>query len=157
MAEPTYRVHVFGKEGCQKCAMLKRRLSALLEKPEWQGFTMVYHDVLTQDGVFAFCKAACLNPNRIPAVLVAVVKEDGSDEYIPGAARALPLTDPECYRDSLPYLYTGMQTDYESGGGVITPHMLEDVLRESLTHASSTGDDGEPPDVEEQFCESCSM
>ena len=57
--------NVFGKQGCKKCEMLKMRLAALLEKPEYSGIELRYHDVLTLDGIVDFCKADCLNPNRI--------------------------------------------------------------------------------------------
>ena len=72
-----YVANVFGKEGCAKCALLKRRLAALLERPEYSGIEMRYHDVLTLDGVVDFCKADCLNPNRIPALLMSVVDDGG--------------------------------------------------------------------------------
>ena len=78
-------VHVFGKEGCSKCAMLKRRLGQLLEDPDYGNvFEMMYHDVLTLDGIVEFCKAACLNPNRIPAMLVS---KDG--KYVPSIGTRL--------------------------------------------------------------------
>ena len=132
MAEDSqkYVVHVFGKEGCAKCAMLNRRLDALLASPPWQGrFVKKYEDLGTEDGLVAFCLAQCLNPSRVPAMLVTRVGADGRESYIenpnPGAA------DSVCRRSRL-YQYVGLQTDYSAEGkGIITPEMLEAVLQDA--------------------------
>ena len=118
--------NVFGKQGCKKCEMLKRRLSALLEKPEYAGIEMRYHDVLSLDGIVDFCKADCLNPNRIPALLMSV-ERDGKERYLPG-----PLHGRECYEESAVCGHLGMQTDYNNGGGVIPPAAIQDVLERAL-------------------------
>lgn len=125
-----YVVHVFGKEGCAKCAMLNRRLDTLLASPPWQGrFVKKYQDLGTEDGLIAFCLAQCLNPSRIPAMLVTQVDEDGSESYIENPAPG--AEDPVCRRSRL-YQYIGLQTDYsDEGKGIITPAMLEAVLKEA--------------------------
>ena len=52
-----YRVEVFGKAGCDKCAVLNQRLDKLLGEETWQSFEKVYRDVLTEDGLVEFSEA----------------------------------------------------------------------------------------------------
>lgn len=114
--------HVFGKQGCSKCQALKRRLADLLARPEYADFKMEYHDVLTEDGVVKFCKAGCLNPNRIPALLVSV---DGRYVINP---LSYGDTSVDVFKASFTYSWVGIQTDYDNGGGLITPAMVKEVL-----------------------------
>ena len=128
-----FTINVFGKHGCAKCAMLNRRIDQLLTKEQYADFTKVYRDVLTEDGLMTFCKAECLNPSRIPAIVISVTGADGKDHYLenptPGAA------DPVC-KDSKLYQYLGIQTDYSpEGKGVITPEMVQKILDEALAIA----------------------
>lgn len=120
--------HVFGKEGCSKCAALKRRLERLLAKPEYSMIKMEYHDVMTLDGIVDFCKAECLNPNRIPALLM---ESDG--EYVELPKKLWDDLDrndgPEHGRFSpdATYPYVGTQTNYD-GNGVITEQTIQGIL-----------------------------
>ena len=127
MSKDTLIVHVFGKHTCAKCAMLNKRLDEILTKQPWAGhFVKVYNDLETEDGLLNFCLAQCLNPNRVPAMVVAKIAADGSADY-------LPNPDPEgkdeiCKRSRL-YTYLGIQTDYSTEGkGIITPQMIQHVL-----------------------------
>lgn len=127
--EKPFRILVFGKTACEKCKALNRRLDRLMTEPRWQDFEKVYCDVETEDGLIAFCRAQCVNPNRIPAMLVARRSEDG--RYQP-----LPLSRPGAtdgvHGLSHLYQFVGLQTDYsESGNGLITPQMIEAVLGEA--------------------------
>ena len=133
--------HVFGKEGCSKCAALKRRVEQLTGTAEYAGVKMVYHDVMTLDGIVEFCKADCLNPNRIPALLMS----DDEGNYC-RSGRRLSSTKAEDFADSVTYQWVGVQTDYDHGGGVITPVMVRDVFEkaavvcrrdEALPHAGA--------------------
>lgn len=121
-----YVANVFGKEGCSKCALLKRRLAALLERPEYSGIEMRYHDVLTLDGVVDFCKADCLNPNRIPALLMSVVDDGGHERYL-----SAPPCDAD-FAESATCGHVGTQTDYDNGGGVIPPPVIQGILDKAL-------------------------
>ena len=123
-----YQVWVFGKQGCPKCKTLNKRVDALLAKKEWQGFEKVYWDVETEEGLVTFSKTECLNPQRIPGMVVARRTADG---------RYQPLLNPEpekvdkvCKGARL-YTYLGLQTDY-TDKGVITPRMVETVLAEAV-------------------------
>ena len=119
-----YRVDVFGKQGCDKCAVLNQRLDKLLEKPERAEFRKHYWDVESESGMVAFAEAECLNPQRIPALLVMRLNS-GSGEYEP-VPRAAPCP---VLKGSALYSYVGLQTDYsDEGRGVITPKMIEACL-----------------------------
>ncbi len=123
----TYQVMVFGKEGCDKCKVLNQRLDKLMAKDEWQDFEKAYVDVMTEDGLVAFCKAECINPQRIPAFVVSRKNEQtGAYEPVPNPR---PFEkDPVC-KDSKLYTFMGLQTDYSgAGGGLITPKMISTVL-----------------------------
>lgn len=119
----TKTIHIFGKEGCRKCDMLKRRVDTLLTQEQYASrFSIVYHDCKTEDGIAAFCLAGCISPNCIPALVVA--GENGEYEH----------RQSQDYNDKavLPTL-RGICTDYSEDGhkGVITPEMIEGVLDES--------------------------
>lgn len=124
----TYQVHVFGKPGCDKCHTLNGRLDDLLQEDEWTEFDKVYHDLETESGLVEFCEAECLNPQRVPGFYVS--KAD------PATGVQAPLPNPRAGETDAPggssalYTWVGLQTDYSPvGRGVITPKMIESVLR----------------------------
>ena len=125
-----YRARVFGKAGCQKCDMLKRRLTKLLAKKEWADVTLDYSDVESEDGLVTFCRVQCLNPSRIPALLVERLNEEtGAYELIPNPA---PGRDDPVIGAAKLYQWLGLQTDYSAAGrGLITPKMLTAILEEA--------------------------
>ena len=125
-----FRVVVFGKAGCDKCRALNKRLDTVLGKPEWQDFEKLYCDLETEGGLVEFCNAECINPQRVPAFLVAR-RIDGTGDY-----ERLPALSPGSYdevcKNSRLYMWRGLQTDYsEVGRGLITPQMLQTVLAEA--------------------------
>ncbi|MBN1556794.1 MAG: hypothetical protein JW951_01460 [Lentisphaerae bacterium] len=125
-----YRIDVFGKEGCDKCKTLNRRLDKLLADEAWADFEKQYHDIETEPGIIAFCEAECLNPQRIPALLISTWDAaTNTPRPLPNPAPGQP--DPVCGKSRF-YASLGLQTDYsESGRGVITPDMLTTVLRDA--------------------------
>ncbi|MBM4153486.1 MAG: hypothetical protein FJ221_00445 [Lentisphaerae bacterium] len=124
MARP-YQVVVFGKVGCDKCKILQKRVDDLLAKPEWADFEKAYFDVETVDGLVEFCKAECLNPQRLPAMVVRRVGDAGA-AAIPVEPTAVP--DPVLGQARL-YHILGLQTDYsDEGRGVVSPRMITTVL-----------------------------
>jgi glutaredoxin len=127
--EKQYKVQVFGKAGCDKCKMLNRRLDKLFQLPEWQDFEKEYCDLETERGLVAFCRTQCVNPNRIPALVINRRKNDGT--YEPVENMALGERDPVCGASKL-YQYLGLQTDYTpTGRGVISPKMITSVLEQA--------------------------
>ncbi|OGV63668.1 MAG: hypothetical protein A2498_11565 [Lentisphaerae bacterium RIFOXYC12_FULL_60_16] len=124
MAKP-FRIGVFGKKGCDKCAVLMDRLGRLLEKPEWNDFEIQYVDVESEDGLVQFAEAECINPQRIPAMIV--FRQEGGD-YVPVPNAQPGAADLVCGKSRL-FQYLGLQTDYsDEGKGVLTPKMIRFVL-----------------------------
>ncbi len=131
MAKP-FQVVVFGKVGCDKCKILQKRVDDLLAKPEWADFEKAYFDVETVDGLVEFCKAECLNPQRLPAMLVRRAAGSGV-EAIPVEPSAVP--DPVLGQTRL-YHILGLQTDYGAEGrGVVSPRMITSVLEAARASA----------------------
>ena len=127
MSAKKYQIRVFGKEGCDKCHTLNQRLDKLLVKDEFAAFEKQYCDVETIDGLVAFSEAECINPSRIPAMLITQWNAE-TEEFLPIQTRQPGAKDPVCKKSKL-YQYLGLQTDY-SGSGVISPKMIQSVLAE---------------------------
>ena len=129
MAAP-YQIKVFGKQGCDKCHTLNQRLDKLLKQEAYSSFDKLYCDVESIEGLVAFAEAECINPARIPAMLVTVWDEE-SKAYVPVSTQQPGAVDTVCKKAKL-YQYLGLQTDYSSvGKGLITPKMIESVLAET--------------------------
>ena len=66
-------IHIFGKsEGCTKCAALKRKVASVMEEEKYRGkFAVVFHDVLTEDGLVDFCRSN-INPNSLPGLVIGI-------------------------------------------------------------------------------------
>ena len=125
-----YQIRVFGKQGCDKCHTLNQRLDKMLAKGEYSAFDKRYCDVETIDGLVAFAEAECVNPSRIPAMLVTEWSED-AEEYVPVSTKAPGAKDAVCKKARL-YQYLGLQTDYSDvGKGVISPKMIQSILAEA--------------------------
>ncbi len=124
-----YQIHVFGKKGCDKCAILNQRLDKLLGSDDWNDFEKVYNDVETEEGVISFAEAECINPQRIPAMLIKQL-DSSSGAYAP-VPNLAPDTPDKLYKKSKLYQYLGLQTDYtDIGKGVISPKMIKSCLTE---------------------------
>jgi hypothetical protein len=129
MTKP-YRIQVFGKAGCAKCKTLNQRLDKLLSDEKWNDFEKEYCDVETVEGLVAFASAECINPQRIPALLVTRHREE-TGNYEPVQTRNPQPQDEICGKSKL-YQYVGLQTDYtDNGKGVISPNMITAVLEEA--------------------------
>ena len=127
-----YQIKVFGKQGCDKCHILNQRLEKLLSKKEYSNFEKLYCDVESIDGLVAFSEAECINPSRIPAMLVTRWNEE-EGEYEPVCTKEPGVRNPVCRKSRL-YQYVGLQTDYsDEGQGVISPKMIQSVLSETAT------------------------
>ena len=127
-----YQIRVFGKKGCDKCRTLNQRIDKLLAKEDYAAFEKLYCDVETIDGLIAFSEAECINPSRIPAMLLTEWNEEEED-FVPVCSDAPGREDPVCGKARL-YQYIGLQTDYsDAGKGIISPKMIQTVLAET-TH-----------------------
>ena len=125
----TFRILVFGKTGCDKCHVLNQRIDKILAKDEWKDFEKQNYDIESEDGIVRFCEAECINPQRIPAMVVARRAGD-AEEYEPMPNPSPGKIDPVCGKSRL-YQYLGLQTDYRDGGGTLTPNMIQMVLSEA--------------------------
>ncbi len=126
----TFHVLVFGKQGCDKCGILNQRLDKLLEDTEWRDFEKIYNDVESEEGIIAFCQAECINPQRIPALLVQRLNPE-TNRYEPVRNRTPDDVSP-VYGGAKLYQYLGLQTDYsEAGRGLLTPKMIKTCLEEA--------------------------
>lgn len=126
-----YQIRVFGKEGCDKCHTLNQRLDKMLAKEEYSAFEKLYCDVETIDGLVAFSEAECINPARIPAMLITEWHAENED-FVPLSSREPGAEDAVCRKSKL-YQYVGLQTDYSDvGKGVISPKMIQSVLAEAM-------------------------
>jgi hypothetical protein len=115
------RVTVFGKPGCDKCAILKKRLADLMAKPDYALFDLSYADVETVEGLTRFCRAEELNPNRIPAFVI--------ERYEEGEWVAIESPPAEGDPSGRLACRLGMQTDYSGAGrGVIPPKAIAGLL-----------------------------
>ncbi len=123
------RMTVFGKAGCDKCKVMRKRVEELVAADD--GVEAAYCDVETEAGLVQFCRAECMNPQRIPAVLMyRRASEGGTYEPVP-AAPAGEGEHPVYGRSRLNHLL-GLQTDYSAAGrGVVSPRMLRAMLKEA--------------------------
>ncbi|MDD2237777.1 MAG: hypothetical protein PHP44_10525 [Kiritimatiellae bacterium] len=125
-----YRIDLFGKTGCAKCKVLGQRLDKLLQKDEWKDVEKKYYDVETEEGIITFCEAECINPQRIPALMLKR-RDEMTGEYVP-VINLMPGREDEVCGSSKLYQYIGLQTDYtDEGKGVISPKMITTVLEEA--------------------------
>ncbi len=123
--QKTFQAVVFGKAGCDKCQVLRRRLEAVLAEPEWADFEQAYFDVDTVEGLVEFCRMECLNPQRLPAL---VVRRLTPAEPVPVEVDPARVADPILGTARL-YHLAGLQTDYgPAGRGVVTREMIRSAL-----------------------------
>ncbi len=130
--EKKYRVRVFGKKGCEKCAVLNSRLDKVLDEDQWQDFEKEYMDLETEEGLVGLCEAECINPQQIPAFIVT--RHDSETGcYDPVQRKKTGEPDEVCGNSHL-YQYVGLQTDYSAKGrGVISPKMITRVMSEAMS------------------------
>ncbi len=125
MDQKPYQIVIFGKAGCPKCHALNQRIDKMLKKGEWTEFSKSYHDILTESGLVEFCNVECINPQRIPAMIVKKYNISTKEyEYI--FTPTPRIVDTVCRNFKL-YTYLGVQTDYTTTG-TITPKMIRHIL-----------------------------
>ena len=126
----TYRVVVFGKPGCPKCKVLNGRLDKMLAEERYADTEKSYCDLETEDGLVEFCEVECINPSRIPAMLVQR-KDEQQEDWMSIPARPGDKAWDVCGASHLSS-WSGLQTDYsQRGRGVLSGRMIEAVLREA--------------------------
>ena len=117
-----FQVAMFGKEGCEKCEVLKKRLNKILQEKPYEEFEFVYCDLGTVEGLVRFCRCEVLNPQRIPSFIVCS-KQAAQPEADPSPVRCRKKVSAEEEIET----FLALETDYKSTG-VITPEMIGEVL-----------------------------
>lgn len=123
-----FLVTIFGKEGCEKCKVLKARIEHILSQPEWKEFDYVYVDVSTDEGYKIFKDTYYLEKDRIPAL--AIRKFDlAQDSYVLINDSREP---DEILKTSKVEGLMAIQTDYfGEGRGIISPKMIVRLLEKA--------------------------
>jgi len=125
-----YQIMIFGKAGCDKCAVLEKRVDSLITKPDWQEFGKLKIDVESEEGLVEFCQCECVNPQRIPAFVVQ--KWNDKTKSYENVQNPSPSSEDDVCGNSKLYTLMGIQTDYtERGKGLISPKMIKSVLQEA--------------------------
>ena len=129
--QPQVKIIIFGKPGCDKCAVLEKRVDSLLTQKKWRDFSKVKFDLESEDGLVEFCSLECLNPQRVPAFVITG-RHPENGEFIPLPNRRQSADQSDICGDSRLHSWLGLQTDYsEKGGGVISKKMITAVLEEA--------------------------
>ena len=118
-------IHIFGKsEGCTKCVALKRKVASVIGEDDYrEKFAVVFHDVLTEEGLVDFCRSN-INPNSLPGLVIGI-----GELFLESVCTSEEwLTSGNLLR---PWL--GLFTDYgEQHRGVITTDEIREILSLAL-------------------------
>ncbi|MEA1997618.1 MAG: hypothetical protein U9N45_08250, partial [Gemmatimonadota bacterium] len=113
-----FEVSVFGKQGCDKCKLLHKRLGKILADKKYKDFELAYYDLGTVEGLVHFCRCEVLNPQRIPGFIV--LEKEPDDESAENTVRAIR---PVLYSKKVSDLdedgivmFVSLETDYSSTG-----------------------------------------
>ena len=118
-------IHIFGKsEGCTKCAALKRKVASVIGEDDYRGkFAVVFHDVLTEEGLVDFCRSN-INPNCIPGLVIGI-----GELFL----ESVCTSEEWLTRGNVLKPWLGLFTDYgERHRGVITTEEIREILSLAL-------------------------
>ena len=121
-----FKAAVFGKQGCDKCDLLKRRLGKILEDEAYAEFEMEYFDLGTVEGLIRFSQCEVLNPQRIPSLFV--YRQSGQESGVAikpvrYVKKVSTLNDQEAEIET----FLALETDYRANG-VISPKAIKELL-----------------------------
>lgn len=118
-------IHIFGKsEGCTKCAALKRKVASVIGEEDYRGkFAVVFHDVLTEEGLVDFCRSN-INPNALPGLVIGI-----GELFLESVCTSEEWLE----RGNLLRPWLGLFTDYsDRHRGVITTEEIREILSLAL-------------------------
>lgn len=121
-----FQVVLFGKEGCDKCEVLKKRLNKILQEKPYEEFELVYCDLGTVEGLVRFCRCEVLNPQRIPSFMV-YHKQAAQHEAVPAPVRYKK----KVFAEEEIETFLALETDYKTTG-IVTPAMIRNALDQAL-------------------------
>ena len=129
-------IHIFGKsEGCTKCAALKRKVTSVIGEDDYRGkFAVVYHDVLTEEGLVDFCRSN-INPNCIPGLVIGI-----GELFL----ESVCTSEEWLTRGNVLKPWLGLFTDYgERHRGVITSEEIRWLLDTAIAVCGGEEEDSE--------------
>ena len=118
-------IHIFGKShGCSKCDALKRKVASVIGEDDYRRkFAMVFHDVLTEEGLVDFCRSN-INPNSLPGLVIGI-----GELFLESVCTSEEWIE----RGNLLKPWLGLFTDYgERHKGVITTEEIREILSLAL-------------------------
>jgi len=123
-----FQVTVFGKQGCDKCRLLKKRLEKILTEKAYADFEMIYYDLGTIEGLVRFCQCEMLNPQRIPSFMVFEKEDRPGTTALRQLSCRVEMSD---LVDEDLDIFMGLETDYTSTG-TLKPVMIRRILDSAL-------------------------
>jgi len=122
-----YIIAVYGKDGCDMCAILKNEVGVMLEEENLKDvFDLDYHNLSTVEGMTAYAVSETLNGQRIPGLQIMKYDRD-KKSYV-----KIPDTRPEAFNDSTGELfipvYLQLQTDYNSDSPAIKMKEVRELI-----------------------------
>ena len=126
-----YLIVIYGKDGCEKCARLKKEVSLLLEEDNsMNDFDMDYQNLSTIEGMQAYALAETVNGQRIPALQIMKYSEE-KESYV-----KIPYPGNGKDSDDKPFMYyLQLETDYSSDNASISTDKIEELM--SMAQSSS--------------------
>jgi hypothetical protein len=119
-----FEVAVFGKKGCSKCELLKKRVGKILAEKNFDDFEMVYYDLGTEEGLVRFSQCEVLNIQRIPSFTILHKGPiNGRCDIRP----VICLKKVSVLDNEKTETFIGIETDY-STNGVIAPKTIRQTL-----------------------------
>lgn len=108
-----YLIVIYGKQGCDMCALLRDEVSLMLDQEDIEGeFELDYQDLSTVEGMMAYARSETVNGQRIPAL--QVMKYDhGTSAYVKIRDSRTEKYNEETGELHVP-VYLQLQTDYSS-------------------------------------------
>lgn len=130
--EKPYLIVVYGKNGCDRCALLKDEVNRMLAEEKLSDrFGFDYQNLSTIDGMTAYAVSETINGQRIPAL--QIMRYDAEKQnYV-----KIPDTRPEIINDASGDLfvpvYLQLQTDHTPN----TPAISRDAIMELVSLAEN--------------------
>lgn len=122
-----YLIVIYGKDGCDKCALLKDEVSVMLKEDSLkEDFDLDYQNLSTVEGMAAYAISETVNGQRIPALQIMKYDKERKS-YV-----KIPDLRAETFNDKTGELfvpaYLQLQTDYSSDSPGIKKSELKELI-----------------------------
>ena len=126
-----YKLSVFGKRNHAETDELLHNITEMLASNAISDAYLAFEDVQTVTGVVNFSELSCLNPQRVPAMVISRYNPE-TDAYEAIGNPTPEGEDVVCKKSRL-YQIMGLQTDYSvEARGIISQEMIAHVITESM-------------------------